>query len=362
MQHAHAAGKASRDLSDDERRWKAVVERDRSADGQFWYAVSTTGVYCYPSCGSRRARRANVAFYDTREAAERAGYRPCRRCRAELEPRHMRHADAIAAACRTIEQSDVAPPLAQLAAAAGLSPHHFQRRFKELVGMTPKRFAMACRSKRVRDQLGRGTSVTDAIYDSGFSSSAGFYEGDGRSLGMPPRAFARGGKDELIRWDTADCWLGRVLVAATERGICAVVLGADDAAVAAELEARFPHARLEHAEPGSPFTDWIDGALATIDAPDEPADLPLDIAGTAFQHLVWDALRRIPAGETTTYRALAERIGRPSAARAVAGACAANPAAVLVPCHRVVASNGALSGYRWGKGRKRALLERERRD
>lgn len=345
--------------SDENARWETVKSRDEAADGHFWFSVATTGVYCYPSCAARRPLRRNVEFHDSRDEAERAGFRACKRCRPDLPPRRVRHAEAVARACRMIEEADEPPSLQELADAAELSPHYFQRRFKALVGVTPKQYAIAFRAQRIRHELGNGASVTDAIYDAGFNSTARFYEQSRELLGMTPRTFAKGGADELIRWDVAESWLGPVLVAATELGICAILFGDNDDKLRADLADRFPRAALERAEPGSAYSGWLTRALTLIEAPNGDLDLPLDVAGTAFQHRVWAALREIPAGETTTYRAVAERIGRPQSARAVAGACAANPVAIAIPCHRVIASDGSLSGYRWGVERKAALLRKE---
>lgn len=353
-----AFDEASR-YSDDRLRWEAVKARDAHADGHFWLSVATTGVYCYPSCGARRPLRRNVAFHGSREAAERAGFRPCKRCRPDLPPRRVRDAEAMARACRMIEASESPPSLEALAGAAGLSPHYFQRRFKAVVGITPKQYAVACRAQRLRRGLETGASVTDVIYEAGFNSTARFYEKSRELLGMAPRAFANGGASEVIRWDVGESWLGPVLVAATERGVCAILFGDSTEQLHRDLAARFPRAALERAEPGSEYSEWLVQALAMIEAPDQGAELPLDVKGTVFQRQVWQALREIPAGETTTYGSLAERIGRPRAVRAVAAACGANPVAIAIPCHRVIASDGALSGYRWGIDRKAALLRKE---
>ena len=258
-----------------------------------------------------------------------------------------------------IEEAEREPSLKELAAMAGLSPHHFQRRFKELAGVTPKQYASAHRTRRLRGALSKGGSVTKAIYDAGYNSATRLYEQSAAVLGMAPRVFAKGGAGEHIRWDVAPSWLGPVLIAATERGICAILLGETEETLFADLAARFSRATLERADEGSEFSAWLARALELIERPDRPVDLPLDVAGTAFQRRVWEALREIPPGETTTYRAVAERIGRPRAVRAVAGACASNPAAIAIPCHRVLASDGSLSGYRWGTDRKQALLRKE---
>jgi AraC family transcriptional regulator of adaptative response/methylated-DNA-[protein]-cysteine methyltransferase len=342
-----------------EARWRAVLDRDSRADGQFWFSVATTGVYCYPSCAARRPRRANVAFHDTAAAAAGAGFRPCKRCRPDLPPRHVRRAQAVSAACRAIETAERAPTLTELAIDAGLSPHHFHRVFKQIAGVTPKQYAIAHRAERARQGLSAGKSVTDSIYDAGFASASRFYASAPDDLGMKPRTFAKGGAGEHIRWEVAKSILGPTLVAATERGVCAILFGASRSAVHAELSERFPRAQLERAESNSEFSGWVTRAIALIENPHGAAELPIDVAGTAFQRRVWSALRQVPAGTTTTYADIAKRIGQPTAARAVAGACAANPVAVAIPCHRVLASDGSLSGYRWGKQRKQALLDRE---
>ena len=344
---------------DSNSRWIAVQQRDPRADGQFWYSVATTGIYCYPSCGARTARRENIAFHPNRAHAERAGFRPCKRCRPELAPRQQRLAQAITAACRLLENS--AEPLSPgtLAAAVGLSAQQLQRQFKTVTGLTLKQYATALRASRVRSRLGEGAPVTAAVYDAGYNSASRFYEQSAALLGMPPKTYARGGSGQAIRWDLAETWLGHVLVAATERGICAVLLGSNKRRLMAELAARFPRATLEQAERDSDFARWIEAVLTKIEQPAASADLPLDVAGTAFQQRVWRALRQIPPGETTTYQAIAKLIGKPKAARAVGTACGANPVAVLIPCHRVLTADGALGGYRWGTARKSALLERE---
>jgi AraC family transcriptional regulator of adaptative response/methylated-DNA-[protein]-cysteine methyltransferase len=345
--------------SGDRARWDAVKARDERADGRFWFSVATTGVYCYPSCAARRPRRENVEFHDSRAEAESSGFRACKRCRPDLPPRRARHAEAVARACRTIESAEQAPSLKELADAAGLSPYHFQRRFKEIAGVTPKQYATAYRAQRVRQGLTNGTSVTDAMYDAGYNSSGRFYEQSSAMLGMKPSVFAEGGRGEVIRWDATPSSLGQVLVAATGKGVCAILLGDARDELLEDLTARFPRATLERAERGSDFSAWVTRALTLIETPGRKTELPLDVAGTAFQRQVWAALREIPAGATTTYRDVAKRLGRPKAVRAVGAAIAANPVAVAIPCHRVIGSDGSLRGYRWGIERKRALLDRE---
>ena len=342
-------------------RWDALRRRDPAADGHFLYSVATTGVYCHPSCAARPARRENVAFHAGRAEAERAGFRPCLRCRPDLPPRAERDAALAAAACRRIEAAEDAPSLAALAAEAGCSPHHFHRLFRRAVGVTPRAYADAHRQRRVRAGLGAGRGVTEAFYDAGFNSSGRFYEAADGMLGMRPSAYRAGGAGEAIRYAVGRCSLGRVLVATAGRGVCAILLGDDPAALADDLRARFPRAAI------APADDSFAGVVAqVVQLVDDPAGaaghapLPLDIRGTAFQRRVWEALRAIPPGETAAYAEVAARIGAPGSARAVAAACGANRLAVAVPCHRVVAADGGLSGYRWGVERKRRLLHRER--
>ncbi len=342
----------------DEARWAAVQARDAAADGQFYYSVRSTGVYCRPSCASRTALRANVGFHGTREQAEAAGFRPCLRCRPELPPLAERQAEAVARACRLIEQAEEAPDLDSLARVAGLSRFHFHRVFKAVTGITPKAYAAAHRAGRVRRQLAVSGSVTEAIYGAGFNSSGRFYAGAGALLGMAPARFRAGGQGETIRFAIGQCSLGAILVAATATGICAILMGDDPEPLVRDLQDRFPRARLEGGDAG--FEATVAQVVGLVEAPGLGLALPLDVRGTAFQHRVWEALRAVPPGATISYAELARRVGLPAgAARAVAGACAANPVAVAIPCHRVVRNDGALSGYRWGVERKRLLLERE---
>lgn len=345
------------DWSDSER-WTAVQERDAAADGAFVYSVATTGVYCRPSCASRPARRENVAFHADPAAAEAAGFRPCKRCRPNGPSPAEARASAIAKACRLIDTAEELPDLDQLAAAAGLSRFHFHRVFKQVTGVTPKEYAAARRGERVRAALADGASVTAAIYEAGYNTNSRFYaEATGR-LGMRPSAYRDGGRDAAIRFAVGQCSLGAILVAATDKGVCAILLGDDPDELVRDLQDRFPRAELIGADPS--FETMVARVVGLVDAPTTPADLPLDIRGTAFQQQVWDALRRIPPGRTMSYAEIAAAIGRPSAVRAVAQACASNAIAVAIPCHRVVRSDGNLSGYRWGVERKRELLERER--
>ena len=344
-------------FADDGARLDAVRRRDPAADGTFLYSVATTGVYCRPSCAARPALRRNIAFHPDRAAAERAGFRPCKRCRPDLPPRAEREAALVAAACRAIEGAEEEPSLTALAAGAGVSPHHFHRMFHRVAGVTPKAYAAAHRQGRVQAELAAGAGITEAIYDAGFNSSGRFYEAADGMLGMTASRYRAGGAGEAIRYAFGHSSLGAVLVAATARGVCAILLGDDEAALEADLRARFPKAALTAAEPE--FAAWVADVTALVEQPGGAFALPLDIRGTAFQRRVWEVLRAIPAGGTLSYAAVAARLGAPAAVRAVAGACAANALAVAVPCHRVVSSTGALSGYRWGVERKRALLQRE---
>ena len=342
----------------EDERWAAVERRDRAADGVFYYSVRSTGVYCRPSCAARLPRRENVRFHASCEEAEQAGFRPCKRCRPDESPLEERRAAAVAAACRAIERSDTLPSLEALAKSAGMSRFHFHRVFKALTGVTPKAYGDAQRALRVREELGRSATVTEAIYGAGFNSNGRFYASAPAHLGMTPGAFREGGAGASIRFAVDACSLGSILVAATDRGVCAILLGDDPKALERDLEQRFPKARMSAGDRG--FEQWVAKVVGFVEEPARGLDLPLDIRGTAFQRRVWEMLRAIPPGETASYAEIAARLGKPRAARAVAGACAANALAVAVPCHRVVASNGELAGYRWGVARKRRLLERER--
>jgi AraC family transcriptional regulator, regulatory protein of adaptative response / methylated-DNA-[protein]-cysteine methyltransferase len=344
-------------FSSDEARWEAVVRRDRAADGTFYYAVQTTGVYCRPSCPSRRARRENVQFYLTCEAAEQAGFRPCKRCCPHEAGNTTHHAAAVEKACRLIEQAEDMPSLDELAAAVSMSRYHFHRVFKAITGVTPKAYAVAQRAQRVRDELVRTDTVTEAIYGAGFQSNGRFYETSSEVLGMTPTAFRSGGNGAAIHFAVGQCSLGSILVAATDKGVCAILLGDDPDVLVRDLQDRFPAAQLIGADPD--FEHVVASVIGFVEAPGLGLDLPLDIRGTAFQQRVWQALRTIPAGSTASYTDIAQRLGMPTAGRAVAQACAANPLAVAIPCHRVVRRDGALAGYRWGVERKRALLDRE---
>lgn len=338
-------------------RWASVLARDPRADGRFVYAVKTTGVYCRPSCAARTARPENVVFYATAAAAERAGFRACRRCRPDADSPAQRNAALIAALCRFIERAPAPPTLAQLARRAGLSRFHLHRLFKEATGVTPKAYAAACRGERVRAALGARCSVTNALYDAGYGASGRFYAEANALLGMSPSRYRAGGAGVHVRFAVGQCSLGAILVAATERGVCAISLGDDPDRLVRELQDRFPRATLVGDDAG--FAAWVAQVVGLVEAPRLGLDLPLDIRGTAFQRRVWQALREIPPGATASYAQIARRIGLPRAVRAVAQVCAANPLAVAIPCHRVVRSDGALGGYRWGVARKRALLERE---
>lgn len=339
-------------------RWTKVVRRDPAADGGFCYAVVTTGVYCRPSCPSRTANPENVRFFATPAAAEVAGFRPCKRCRPDdLSPARLKSA-RVAAACRVIEDAEEPPTLRDLAAAAGLSSFHFHRLFKAETGVTPRAYAMAARARKLRAHLGTSARVTDAIYDAGFNASSRFYAAAHDIIGMTPTAWRAGGAGVEMRLSVAPSALGFVLVAMSKKGICAISLGDDPEALVEDLAQRFPRARIEPED--AQFRAHVAEVVAFVERPDLGLDLPLDMRGTAFQQRVWQALREIPVGATTSYAAVAERIGAPGAARAVAAACAANKLAVAVPCHRVVASDGRLSGYRWGVARKAALLAREK--
>ncbi len=338
-------------------RWASVIERDPQADGTFFYSVKTTGVYCRPSCAARLARPENVQFHASTAEAVRAGFRACKRCKPDQAALAVQHAAQVAMLCKLIERSESAPSLEELAQHAGLSPYHLHRRFKAVTGVTPKAYASAHRARQVRHALDQSGSVTDAIYDAGFNSNGRFYATSNAVLGMTPTAYRNGGVQTTIRFAIGDCSLGAILVAVSERGVCAILMGDDADALARDLQDRFPRAELIGADAG--FEQCVAKVIAMVEAPRIGLDLPLDVRGTVFQQRVWQALREIPVGARQTYSDIARRIGAPKAVRAVAQACAANALAVAIPCHRVVRNDGALSGYRWGVERKRALLERE---
>lgn len=337
--------------------WNAVRTRDRAYDGKFFYSVATTGVYCRPSCPARLANRNNVAFHASCAEAEQAGFRPCKRCRPNELSLHERYAAMVAEACRLIEEADNPPKLDVLAKATGLSTYHFHRVFKAIAGVTPKAYAVAHRQKRMRENLKRSRSVTQAIHDAGFNSTGRFYACSDEVLGMTPSDFRSGGTNSDMRFAVGECSLGSILVAASEKGIAAILFGDDPEALVHDLEDRFPRANLIGGD--RTFEDIMAKVVGLVEAPEIGIDLPLDMRGTAFQHRVWQALREIPVGTTATYTEIAERIGMPKAVRAVAAACAANKIAVAIPCHRVVRNDGSLSGYRWGVERKRKLIDRE---
>jgi AraC family transcriptional regulator of adaptative response/methylated-DNA-[protein]-cysteine methyltransferase len=339
-------------------RWKSVAARDAGADGNFVYAVKTTGVYCRPSCPSRTAKPQNVRFYETPAEAEAAGFRPCQRCNPNGQSLAEVNATLVAEACRLIEASDETPKLDELATRIGMSPYYFHRQFKAITGLTPKQWAAAHRSRRVRVELtDQAASVTGAIYGAGFNSNSRFYEQSNKVLGMTPTVFKNGGKDAEIRFAVAQSSLGAILVAQSTKGICAITLGDDPDELVRDLQDRFPKANLIGGDAG--FEYLVARVVGFVEAPQIGLDLPLDIRGTAFQERVWQALRQIPSGQTASYAEIARRIGEPKAVRAVAQACGANKIAVAIPCHRVVRNDGALSGYRWGVERKKALLEKE---
>ena len=342
----------------DEIRWDAVIAKDKRVDGQFYYSVRTTGVYCRPSCPARPALRENVAFHTSCEAAEAAGFRACKRCRPREASQAERHAAMVASACALIKRSEDSPQLAELAAASGLSPFHFHRVFKAATGLTPKAYADAHRADRVRNALPSSTTITGAIYEAGFNSNGRFYAASAQVLGMTPGRYRAGGDLTRIRFAIGECSLGSILVAATEKGVCAILLGRDPDALVRQLQDRFTKAELIGGD--AAFEKLVAKVIGFVEQPRLGLDLPLDVQGTAFQQRVWRALRNIGVGNTASYGDIAARIGQPKSTRAVAQACAANMIAVAIPCHRVIRTDGHLSGYRWGVQRKRALLERER--
>jgi AraC family transcriptional regulator of adaptative response/methylated-DNA-[protein]-cysteine methyltransferase len=342
-------------------RWALVQGRDASADGTFYYSVSTTGVYCKPSCAARPARPEHVAFHGSCEDAERAGFRACKRCKPGQPSLAETHAKTVAEICRLIEATEQNINLETLANKAGLSIYHFHRVFKAATGLTPKAYAAAHRAKKIRNELNKNTSVTEAIFEAGYNANSRFYENSTQVLGMTPSNYKAGGKNTTIKFAIGECSLGAILVASSERGVCAIFLGNDPEKLIQDLQDAFPNAQLIGAD--QEYEALVAKVVGFIETPASGLDfsqhLPLDIRGTAFQQRVWQALRQIPAGTTVSYSDIAQLIGSPKAVRAVAGACAANTLAVAIPCHRVVRNDGALSGYRWGVERKRALLDLE---
>ncbi len=346
--------------NDPEARWRAVVDRDAAFDGRFVYAVRSTGVFCRPSCPSRRPRRERVAFYPDPAAAAAAGFRACRRCRpAEAAPADPTR-ERVLAACRAIERrvaEGERPTLEALGAEVGLSPSHLQRVFKRTLGVSPREWAARCRSERLKAGLRRGESILESLYDAGFGSTSRVYGSADARLGMTPGRYRRGGRGLVIRHATARTPLGWLLVAATPRGVCRVALGSSARALTAELRRELPEAEI--AAEDAELRGWLEELATWLAGERTWPELPVDVRGTAFQCRVWQALREIPEGSTATYAEVARRVGRATAARAVARACATNPAALAIPCHRVVPASGGEGGYRWGARRKRALLENE---
>jgi len=337
-------------------RWAKVMARDTASDGQFVYSVKSTGVYCRPSCAARLANPANVRFHLTPAAAQAEGFRACKRCKPDLGC-EAPHAAKVAEAARRIAASEESPSLTSLAKRAGLSPHHFHRVFKAITGLTPKDYAAAHRGNKVRAELRKSASVTEAIYDAGYNSGSRFYEKSKSLLGMTPTRYRAGGADEEIRFAIAETSLGALLVAASEKGVCAISMGDNPEKLLQDLQDRFTRARLVGGD--AKFEKLVAKVVGLVERPRKDLDLPLDIRGTAFQQRVWKALTTIPAGKTASYAEIAKKIGKPSAVRAVAQACAANSLAIAIPCHRVVKTDGGLSGYRWGVARKQELLARE---
>jgi len=340
-------------LDDVDACWDAFLRRDRSRDGQFVGAVLTTGIYCKPSCAARHPRRENMVFLRDPAAARAAGFRACLRCRPDEIGRDRQ---AVAAAIALIEASEQPPTLEAMAAHAGYAPHHFHRLFKRETGLTPAAYARGRRAERLKAALAAGGRANDAIYEAGYNAPSRAYADAERHLGMSPSAWKDGGRGALIRYAIVESSLGPLLVAATEKGLCRISFGEGEA----ELRARFPKAQIAPAD--AALRTLAEGVLALVEQPGSAPDLPVDVGGTAFQQAVWSALRAIPPGETRSYAQIAAAIGRPGAVRAAGSACGDNHLAILIPCHRVVRSDGGAGGYAWGVERKAALLARERRD
>ncbi|HLU34764.1 MAG TPA: bifunctional DNA-binding transcriptional regulator/O6-methylguanine-DNA methyltransferase Ada [Thermomicrobiales bacterium] len=342
----------------DEERWRAVVNRDRAYEGKFVLAVHTTGIFCRPGCPARTPKRENISFFDTTADALRAGFRPCKRCRPLGTSISEDHARMVESAIRAMEQSESRLTLEALAAHVGMSPWHFQRIFRQQTGLTPAQYQRSLRSSRIRDELQAAPTVTEAMNNAGYGSSSQFYAATEGELGMRPSSYRAGGKGERIRYGIVQTWLGSLLVAGTDRGVCSLQMGDSEEEMLERLHETFPNAELIADDPD--FARIVADVVSLAEQPSTPSSIPVDAKGTAFQHRVWNALRRIPAGTTWTYSELAEQIGSPRSVRAVAKACADNPVPLLVPCHRVIGKNGSLTGYRYGVERKRDLLDRER--
>lgn len=341
-------------------RWKALAGRDRAADGTFVYGVTSTGVYCRPSCPSRRPRADRVRFFDTTHEARSAGFRACKRCRPDTVGLAQPGIEAVRRVSAYLAtHADETVTLAHLARVASMSPHHLQRRFKAIVGLSPREYQAAMRADRLRASLREGRDVTSAIYEAGYGSPSRVYESAPTGKGMSPSNYRRHGAGMRIGYSILQSGIGRVLVAATEHGVCAVKIGANDASLVGELEREFSAAEI--ARNASPRPEWARAIADHLRGNLEALDLPIDVKATAFQWKVWRALQQIPAGETRAYAEVARRIGKPKAVRAVASACARNPVALVVPCHRVVPASGGTGKYRWGTARKAALLAAEKR-
>lgn len=341
----------------DDGRWHAVSENNSSADGTFYYAVITTGIYCQPSCRSKLPNRSNVEYFISCDDAEAAGYRACKRCRPTAISKAKEIEQKIINACRIIEESETSIKLDALATQVNLSPYHFHRLFKNIVGITPKQYASRHQSQRFQTKIKTSPSITDAIYSSGYGSSGSAYDKKRDQLAMKPTVYRKGAEGVTITYGLTQCFLGWVIVAATDRGICAIEFGDDSETLPEQIQARFPNAQLNKADIG--FKKLIKEVVDFIESPKDTFQVPLDIQGTAFQQKVWEVLRQIQPGETMSYTDVAERIGKPNAVRAVASACASNKLAVVIPCHRVISKSGKTGGYRWGTERKQRLLASE---
>jgi AraC family transcriptional regulator, regulatory protein of adaptative response / methylated-DNA-[protein]-cysteine methyltransferase len=339
-------------------RWTRILARDKSADGQLWYSVATTGIYCRPSCPSRAANPENVTIHGALAEAKATGFRACKRCNPDGAGQDAERAALVAKACAFIEASDQAPSLGEVATAVGLSPGYLHRLFKASTGLTPKHYAAANQARRVRVRLAEGQAITASLYDAGFNSSGRFYEKSTDMLGMTPSRFRDGGARETIRFAVGQSSLGAILVASSVKGVAAILLGDDPDRLVQDLQRSFPKAELIGAD--AEYEQFVSRVVGLVEAPGLGLDLPLDVRGTAFQQRVWKALQQVPAGTTATYADIARKIGAPTSTRAVAAACAANRIAVAIPCHRVIRQDGSLSGYHWGVERKRSLIDRER--